>query len=153
MIKLIKYLRHYKRESIIGPLFKLLEACFELIVPLIMARIIDVGIQNRDLPYILKMGSVLVLFGVLGLACSLTAQYFAAKAAVGFGTELRHDLFLHIEELSYSEIDKAGSSTLITRMTSDINQAQSGVNLVLRLFLRSPFIVVGALVMACPIMK
>lgn len=151
MIKLIKYLRHYKKESIIGPLFKLLEACFELIVPLIMARIIDVGIQNRDLLYILKMGSVLVLFGVLGLACSLTAQYFAAKAAVGFGTELRHDLFLYIEELSYSEIDKAGSSTLITRMTSDINQAQSGVNLVLRLFLRSPFIVVGALVMACTI--
>lgn len=126
MIKLIKYLRHYKKESIIGPLFKLLEACFELIVPLIMARIIDVGIQNRDLPYILKMVSVLVSFGVLGLACSLTAQYFAAKAAVGFGTELRHDLFLHIEGLSYSEIDKAGSSTLVTRRPSDINQGAVG---------------------------
>lgn len=148
MTKLIKYLRNYKKESVIGPLFKLLEACFELIVPLIMARIIDVGIKNRDMTYILQMGSVLVLFGVLGLACSLTAQYFAAKAAVGFGTELRHDLFRHIGELNYAKLDQAGNSTLITRMTSDINQAQSGVNLVLRLFLRSPFIVVGALVMA-----
>lgn len=151
MTKLIKYLRNYKKESVIGPLFKLLEACFELIVPLIMANMIDIGIKNRDIPYIWKMGSILVLFGILGLACSLTAQYFAAKAAVGFGTELRHDLFQHIGELSYTEIDKAGNSTLITRMTSDINQAQSGVNLVLRLFLRSPFIVVGALVMACTI--
>ncbi len=151
MTKLIKYLRNYKKESVIGPLFKLLEACFELIVPLIMADMIDIGIKNRDIPYIWKMGSILVLFGILGLACSLTAQYFAAKAAVGFGTELRHDLFQHIGELSYTEIDKAGNSTLITRMTSDINQAQSGVNLVLRLFLRSPFIVVGALVMACTI--
>lgn len=148
MTKLIKYLGNYKKESVIGPLFKLLEACFELIVPLIMARIIDVGIKNRDMTYILQMGSVLVLFGVLGLACSLTAQYFAAKAAVGFGTELRHDLFRHIGELNYAKLDQAGNSTLITRMTSDINQAQSGVNLVLRLFLRSPFIVVGALVMA-----
>ena len=148
MGKLIKYLRNYKKESIIGPLFKLLEACFELIVPLIMANIIDVGIKNRDFPYILQMGSILVAFGILGLACSLTAQYFAAKAAVGFGTELRHDLFRHIGTLSYAEIDQAGASTLVTRMTSDINQAQSGVNLVLRLFLRSPFIVAGALVMA-----
>lgn len=148
MTKLIKYLRHYKKESVIGPLFKLLEACFELIVPLVMADIIDVGIVNRDLPYILKMGGVLVMFGVLGLACSLTAQFFAAKAAVGFGTELRYDLFQHIGELSYTEIDTVGNATLVTRMTSDINQAQSGVNLVLRLFLRSPFIVVGALVMA-----
>lgn len=148
MTKLIKYLGNYKKESVIGPLFKLLEACFELIVPLIMARIIDVGIKNRDMTYILQMGSVLVLFGVLGLTCSLTAQYFAAKAAVGFGTELRHDLFRHIGELNYAKLDQAGNSTLITRMTSDINQAQSGVNLVLRLFLRSPFIVVGALVMA-----
>ena len=148
MKKLVRYLKNYKKESVIGPLFKLLEACFELLVPLIMARIIDVGIKNRDLPYILQMGSILVAFGVLGLICSLTAQYFAAKAAVGFGTELRHDLFKHIGELSYAEVDKAGNSTLITRMTSDINQVQSGVNLVLRLFLRSPFIVVGALVMA-----
>ena len=148
MKKLIRYLNDYKKESIIGPLFKLLEACFELIVPLIMADIIDIGIKNRDLPYILRMGGILVLFGVLGLVCSLTAQYFAAKAAVGFGTALRRDLFKHIGELSYAEIDVAGNSTLITRMTSDINQAQSGVNLVLRLFLRSPFIVAGALVMA-----
>ena len=113
-----------------------------------MANIIDIGIKNQDMPYIWKMGAVLVLFGVLGLACSLTAQYFAAKAAVGFGTELRHDLFAHINSLSYAEIDQAGSATLVTRMTSDINQVQSGVNLVLRLFLRSPFIVVGAMIMA-----
>lgn len=147
MRKLLRYLKHYKKESIIGPLFKLLEACFELIVPLVMANIIDIGIKNQDMPYIWKMGVVLVLFGVLGLACSLTAQYFAAKAAVGFGTELRHDLFAHINSLSYAEIDQAGSATLVTRMTSDINQVQSGVNLVLRLFLRSPFIVVGAMIM------
>lgn len=148
MGKLLRYLRHYKKESVIGPLFKLLEACLELIVPLVMANIIDVGIKNGDTTYIFRMGALLVLFGALGLACSLTAQYFAAKAAVGFGTELRHDLFQHIGSLSYSEIDHAGNSTLITRMTSDINQAQSGVNLTLRLFLRSPFIVVGAMVMA-----
>ena len=148
MRKLLRYLKHYKKESIIGPLFKLLEACFELIVPLVMANIIDIGIKNQDMPYIWKMGVVLVLFGVLGLACSLTAQYFAAKAAVGFGTELRHDLFAHINSLSYAEIDQAGIATLVTRMTSDINQVQSGVNLVLRLFLRSPFIVVGAMIMA-----
>lgn len=148
MRKLIHYLNDYKKESVIGPLFKLLEACFELIVPLVMANIVDIGIKNQDIPYILKLGALLVLFGVLGLACSLTAQYFAAKAAVGFGTELRHDMFRHIGSLSYSEIDKAGTATLITRITSDINQVQSGVNLVLRLFLRSPFIVVGAMVMA-----
>lgn len=148
MIRLLPYIKKYKKEAVIGPLFKLLEACFELIVPLVMARIIDIGIAQRDLPYIWKMGGLLVFFGLLGLTCSLTAQYFAAKAAVGFGTELRHDLFAHIGSLSYSEIDKAGSSTLVVRMTSDINQVQSGVNLVLRLFLRSPFIVVGALVMA-----
>jgi len=148
MFQLIPYLKGYKKESVIGPLFKLLEACFELIVPLVMAKIIDVGIENRDMLYILKMGGVLILLGVIGLACSLTAQYFAAKAAVGFGTELRHDLFRHISTLSYQEIDQVGSATLVTRMTSDINQVQSGVNLVLRLFLRSPFIVVGAVVMA-----
>lgn len=138
----------YKKESVIGPLFKLLEATFELIVPLIMAQIIDVGIKEQNIPYIWKMGAVLVVFGVLGLSCSLLAQYFAAKAAVGFGTGLRHALFHHIGQLSYAEIDKAGSSTLVVRMTSDINQVQSGVNLVLRLFLRSPFIVVGAMIMA-----
>lgn len=145
---LLIYLKDYKKESIIGPLFKLLEATFELIVPVIMARIIDIGIKNQDTLYIWKMGAVLVIFGILGLACSLLAQYFAAKAAVGFGTALRHDLFWHIENLSHAEVDKAGSSTLVVRMTSDVNQVQSGVNLVLRLFLRSPFIVVGALVMA-----
>lgn len=148
MRKLLKYLNDYKKESIIGPLFKLLEACFELVVPLIMANMIDIGIRNRDTAYILKMGSVLILFAVLGLACSLTAQYFAAKASVGFGTALRHDMFRHIQSLSYAEIDRAGSSTLVTRITSDINQVQSGVNLVLRLFLRSPFIVIGAMIMA-----
>lgn len=146
--KLLPFLSGYKKESVIGPLFKLLEATFELIVPLIMAQIIDVGIKYQDVPYIWKMGAVLVAFGVLGLSCSLLAQYFAAKAAVGFGTGLRHALFQHIGALSYAEIDKAGSSTLVVRMTSDINQVQSGVNLVLRLFLRSPFIVVGAMIMA-----
>lgn len=148
MRNLFIYLKDYKKESIIGPLFKLLEATFELIVPVIMARIIDIGIKNKDMLYIWKMGAVLVIFGILGLTCSLLAQYFAAKAAVGFGTALRHDLFWHIENLSHAEVDKAGSSTLVVRMTSDVNQVQSGVNLVLRLFLRSPFIVVGALVMA-----
>lgn len=148
MRNLLIYLKDYKKESIIGPLFKLLEATFELIVPVIMAHIIDIGIKNQDTLYIWKMGAVLVIFGILGLTCSLFAQYFAAKAAVGFGTALRHDLFWHIENLSHAEVDKAGSSTLVVRMTSDVNQVQSGVNLVLRLFLRSPFIVVGALVMA-----
>ena len=148
MRKLLIYLKDYKKESIIGPLFKLLEATFELIVPVIMAHIIDIGIKNHDTLYIWKMGAVLVIFGILGLTCSLLAQYFAAKAAVGFGTALRHDLFWHIENLSHAEVDKAGSSTLVVRMKSDVNQVQSGVNLVLRLFLRSPFIVVGALVMA-----
>ena len=148
MRRLLPFLNGYKKESIVGPLFKLLEAAFELIVPLIMAQIIDVGIRYRNVPYIWKMGAVLVVFGVLGLGCSLLAQYFAAKAAVGFGTGLRHELFRHIGLLSYAEIDKAGSSTLVVRMTSDINQVQSGVNLVLRLFLRSPFIVVGAMIMS-----
>ena len=119
MRKLIPYLKNYKKESIIGPLFKLLEAVFELIVPLVTARIIDIGIQNRDIPYIWKMAALLVAFGVMGLLCSLLAQYFAAKAAVGFGTELRHDLFCHIEQLSYAAVDKAGSATLVVRITSD----------------------------------
>lgn len=148
MIRLLPYLKNYKKESIIGPLFKLLEVCFELLVPLITAGIIDVGVKNNDLHYILTRGCILVLMGLLGLTCSLTAQFFAAKASVGFGTELRHDMFSHIQKLSYAEVDKIGSSTLITRMTSDINQAQSGVNLALRLFLRSPFVVLGALVMS-----
>jgi ATP-binding cassette subfamily B multidrug efflux pump len=148
MKELIRYLKNYKKESIIGPLFKMLEACFELIVPLIMAGIIDTGIRYQDKAYIWRMGLVLVFLGGLGLACSLTAQYFAAKAAMGFGTALRNDLFAHINSLSYTELDLLGTPTLVTRMTSDINQAQAGVNLVLRLFLRSPFIVVGAVIMA-----
>lgn len=148
MRKLIKYLDGYRKESIIGPLFKLLEACFELLVPLVMARIVDVGIRNRDISYIMKMCAVMVAFGVLGLVCSLTAQYFAAKAATGFGTALRKDMFGHINSLSYTELDVMGTATLVTRITSDINQAQAGVNLVLRLFLRSPFIVVGAVILA-----
>lgn len=148
MGSLMKYLKKYRRQAILAPLFKMLEASFELFVPLVMARIIDVGIKNGDLPYILRMGGVLLLLGAVGLACSLTAQYYAAKAAVGFGTALRGELFAHINRLSYSEIDRAGTATLITRMTSDINQVQSGVNLTLRLFLRSPFIVFGAMIMA-----
>ncbi len=148
MRKLLKYFKGYKLESILGPLFKLLEASFELFVPLVMAQIIDVGIKNGDMGYILRMGGVLVLLGVVGLTCSLTAQYFSAKAAVGIGTMVRNDLFRHINTLSYREIDTIGTSTLVTRMTSDINQVQSGINLVLRLFLRSPFIVFGAMVMA-----
>ena len=151
MKKLLKYLRGYEKESIIGPLFKMLEASFELIVPIIMANIIDIGIRNQDKEYIMKAAYILVFFGVLGLVCSLTAQYFAAKAALGFGTELRKDLFHHINSLSFSELDVIGTSTLITRITSDVNQVQSGVNLVLRLFLRSPFIVVGAFIMALTI--
>ena len=148
MLKLIRYLKHYKKEAIIGPLFKMIEACFELIVPLVVAQIIDVGIKNNDKTYILQMGGIMVLLGALGLACSLTAQYFAAKAAFGFGTELRRDMFHHINSLSHSEIDKIGSSSLVTRITSDINQAQTGVNMILRLFMRSPFIVIGAIIMA-----
>lgn len=148
MKKLLRYLKNYKKESIIAPLFKMLEASFELFVPLVIAGIIDIGIQNEDMGYIGKMGCILILLGIIGLVCSLTAQYFAAKAAVGFGTALRKDLFAHINSLSYEEIDKTGTSTLVTRMTSDINQIQSGVNLVLRLFLRSPFIVAGAMIMA-----
>jgi ATP-binding cassette subfamily B multidrug efflux pump len=146
--KLLKYLKDYKLESVMGPLFKMLEASFELFVPLVMANIIDTGIKNADQPYIWKMCGMLILLAAIGLTCSLTAQYFSAKAAVGFGTALRNDLFRHINSLSYREIDTIGTSTLITRMTSDINQVQSGVNLVLRLFLRSPFIVFGAMIMA-----
>lgn len=148
MKKLLVYLRDYKKECIFAPLFKLLEASFELIVPLVMAAIIDHGIAVSDRPYIFKMGGVLVLLALIGLTCSITAQYFAAKATVGFATKLRHSLFSHIGTLSFSEMDTIGSSTLITRITSDINQVQSGVNMVLRLFLRSPFIVFGAMIMA-----
>ena len=148
MKKLLVYLKDYKKESILGPLFKLLEATFELIVPLVMAAIIDTGVATGDKSYIMKMCMVLVLLAVIGLTCSITAQYFAAKAAVGFATKLRHALFAHIESLSFTEMDTVGTATLITRMTSDVNQVQNGVNLVLRLFLRSPFIVFGAMVIA-----
>ena len=148
MLQLVRYLRHYKKESVIGPLFKMLEAFFELLVPLVMADMIDNGIVNGEKGYIYKAAFILILFGVLGLVCSLVAQYFAAKASVGFGTELREDLFAHMNRLSYAELDKAGTSTLVTRITSDMNQVQAGVNMILRLFLRSPFIVIGALAAA-----
>ncbi len=148
MGKLVKYLRHYKLQAIVGPLFKMLEASFELIVPVVMARIIDIGIKNGNQGYIWRMCLVLVGLGILGLTCSLTAQYFAAKAALGFATELRTDLYAHINRFSYQELDTIGTSTLITRMTSDVNQVQNGVNLLLRLFSRAPFIVIGAVVMA-----
>lgn len=148
MKELIKYLRHYIKESILAPLFKMLEASFELFVPLVMAAIIDTGIKNSDKPYIFKMAMVLVGLAIVGFISALTAQYFAAKASVGFGKELRGDLYRHINTLSYSEIDKIGTSTLITRLTADVNQMQTAVNLFLRLFLRSPFIVIGAVVMA-----
>lgn len=148
MLQLVRYLKNYKKESIIGPLFKMLEAFFELLVPLVMADMIDNGIANGDKTYIYRAALILILFGVLGLVCSLVAQYFAAKASVGFGTELRDDLFAHMNRFSYAELDKAGTSTLVTRITSDMNQVQAGVNMVLRLFLRSPFIVIGALIAA-----
>ncbi|MCI8638981.1 MAG: ABC transporter ATP-binding protein [Coprococcus sp.] len=148
MKSLLTYLKHYKRETILAPLFKLLEASFELLVPLVMAAVIDTGIANQDKPYIIRMCLVLVTLGIVGLVCSITAQFFAAKAATGFSTELRHALFAHIQSFTFTEMDTIGTSTLITRMTSDVNQVQSGINLVLRLFLRSPFIVFGAMLMA-----
>ncbi|MDO5155200.1 MAG: ABC transporter ATP-binding protein [Eubacteriales bacterium] len=148
MFKITNYLKEYKKESVIAPLFKMLEASFELFVPLVMAAIVDQGIKEQNTTYIAKMGVVLVALSLVGLLCSVTAQFFAAKASVGFGKAVRHDLFAHINRLSYAEIDRAGTSTLITRMTSDINQMQSGVNMFLRLFLRSPFIVFGAMIMA-----
>ncbi|MDY2699635.1 MAG: ABC transporter ATP-binding protein [Lachnospiraceae bacterium] len=145
---LLVYLKDYKKESILGPLFKLLEASFELIVPLVVASMIDVGIENGDKGYVIRMCLLMAALGLTGLISSVTAQFFAAKAAVGFATKLRHALFAHIQSLSFSNMDQQGTSTLITRMTSDINQLQSGVNMVLRLFLRSPFIVFGAMIMA-----
>lgn len=148
MKKLLVYLKGYEKETVLAPLFKMLEALFELFVPLVMAAVIDVGIGGHNRGYVIRMCLVLIALGVIGLACSITAQYFAAKAATGFSTVLRRELFAHIQSLSYTEMDNLGTSTLITRMTSDINQVQSGVNLVLRLFLRSPFIVFGAMVMA-----
>lgn len=148
MKKLLVFLKDYKKETVLAPLFKMLEAGFELFVPLVMAAVIDRGIAQSDIPYVLKMGGVLVLLGLIGLTCSITAQYFAAKAAVGVSAKIKHALFKHIQELSFSEMDTLGTSTMITRMTSDANQVQNGVNMVLRLFLRSPFIVFGAMVMA-----
>ena len=145
---LFVYLKEYTKECILGPLFKLLEAGFDLIVPLVMASIIDVGIANGDKGHIFSFGGILVALALIGLTCSITAQYFAAKAAVGFAANVRHALFEHIESFSFSEVDDIGTSTMITRMTSDINQLQSGVNMALRLFLRSPFIVFGAAIMA-----
>lgn len=142
------YLKEYKKECVFAPLFKMLEALFELFVPLVVASIIDVGIAGKDSGYIIKMCGMLVALAIIGLTCSITAQYFSAKAAVGCATGLRHHLFKHIQGFSFTEMDTIGTSTLITRMTSDINQVQNGVNLVLRLFLRSPFIVFGAMVMA-----
>jgi len=148
MKKLLVYLKDYKKETILAPLFKMLEATFELFVPLVMADIIDIGIAKEDKDYILMKCLLLIALGVIGLVCSLTAQYFSAKAAVGFSAKLKHGLYAHIQSLSFSELDKLGASTMITRMTSDANQVQNGVNMVLRLFLRSPFIVFGAMVMA-----
>lgn len=148
MRKLLVYLKDYKKESALAPLFKMLEATFELFVPLVVAAIIDKGITTGDSGYVLRMGLILISLGIVGLVCSITAQYFAAKAAVGFATKLKHALFGHIQSLSFTEIDTLGTSTMITRMTSDTNQVQNGVNMVLRLFLRSPFIVFGAMIMA-----
>lgn len=148
MKHLLRFLKNYKKETVIAPLFKMLEAIFELFVPLVMAAIIDTGIEQGDKTYVVQMCLVLVALGVIGLACSLIAQFFAAKAATGFATELRHELFEHIQKFTYSKLDTIGTSTLITRITSDVNQVQSGVNMVLRLFLRSPFIVFGSMIMA-----
>lgn len=148
MKSLLKYLKGYKKESILAPLFKMLEASFELLVPLVMAAVIDKGIEGNNKSYIVSMCFIMILLGLIGFVCSITAQYFAAKAATGFARKLRYEMFSHIQKLSYSKLDTAGTATLITRMTSDVNQVQSGVNMFLRLFLRSPFIVIGAMVMA-----
>jgi len=148
MKKLLGFLKDYKKETVLAPLFKMLEASFELLIPLVVQRIVDVGIANGDTGYVIKMCLVMILLGVIGLSCSITAQFFSAKAAVGFATKLRHSLFSNIQKFSYAQLDNCGTSTLITRMTSDINQVQNGVNMVLRLFLRSPFIVLGAMIMA-----
>lgn len=148
MRNMLRFLKGYEKESILAPLFKMLEACFELLVPLVVANIIDVGIKNGDLAYIGKQCGLMVLLAVVGMASSLTAQYFAAKAALGYGTALRGTLFRHIDTLSYTELDGIGTPTLVTRITSDVNQLQNGVNMTLRLLLRCPFIVIGALILA-----
>ena len=146
--KLLKYMRGYGKECVLGPLFKLLEASFELMIPLVVANIVDQGIGSGDGSYIVKMCAVMIALGIIGLVCAVTAQYFAAGAAVGFSTRLRHAVLAHILSLSYSQVDELGTSTMVTRMTSDINQVQNGVNLTLRLLLRSPFVVFGAMIMA-----
>lgn len=151
MFKLLKYLKGYIPQSIIAPLFKFLEASFELAVPIVMANIIDIGVKNGDEGYIYRMGLILVLLGIFGLAAAITAQYFSAKAALGFGTALRNDFYKHLNTLSHAEIDRIGAPTMITRVTNDINQAQTGINMFLRLFLRSPFIVLGSIVMCLTI--
>ncbi|MGN1149003.1 MAG: ABC transporter ATP-binding protein [Lachnospiraceae bacterium] len=148
MKKLLVFLKDYKKETVLAPLFKMLEASFELLIPIVVKRIVDVGIANGDKGYVGKMCFVMISLGIIGLVCSITAQFFSAKAAVGFATKLRHALFGHMQKMSYSQMDTMGTSTMITRMTSDVNQVQNGVNMVLRLFLRSPFIVLGAMVMA-----
>ena len=148
MKKLLVYLKDYRKESAFGPLFKLLEASLELIVPLVVAAIIDRGIANGDNGFIVRMCLVLVALGLVGLICSVTAQYFAAKASAGFAKQLKHALFVHLQGFSYARLDQLGTSTLLTRMTSDMNQVQTGVNLTLRLLLRSPFVVFGAMIMA-----
>ena len=148
MRMLLRYMKGYELQAVLAPLFKMLEACFELFVPLVVADIIDTGIKNADTVFIWQRCGLLVLLAVVGMACSLTAQYFSARAALGFGTALRRDLFHHINTLSYSELDGIGTPTLVTRMTSDINQVQNGLNLTLRLLMRCPFIVLGALIMA-----
>ena len=148
MRKLLKYMKGYGKECVLAPLFKMLEASFELLIPLVVAAIVDTGIGSSDRSYVVKMCLVMILLGLIGLACAVTAQYFAAKAAVGFATRLRHTVLKHIMGLSYTQIDAIGTSTMVTRMTSDINQVQNGVNLTLRLLLRSPFVVFGAMIMA-----
>ncbi len=148
MKKLLVYLKDYRKETVLAPLFKMLEASFELLIPIVVKRIVDIGIAGEDRGYVGRMCLIMILLGIIGLLCSVTAQYFSAKAAVGFATKLRHSLFGHVQRFSFSQVDKCGNATLITRMTSDVNQVQNGVNMVLRLFLRSPFIVFGAMVMA-----
>ena len=148
MKQLLVYLKDYKKETILAPLFKLLEASFELFIPIVMKLIIDIGIKQQDKGYIIKMCLLMILLGIIGMVCSITAQYFSAKAAVGFASKVRLRLFAHIQSLGFAEMETLGVSTMITRMTSDINQIQSGVNLVLRLFMRSPFIVFGAMIAA-----
>ena len=148
MRKLLVHMKGHKKHCVLAPLFKMLEACFELFIPLVVASIIDVGIKNNDTSYIVWCCVIMVALGAIGLTCTLFAQYFSASASVGFVSSIKHSLFKHISSLSYTEIDTLGTPTLITRMTSDMNQVQSGVNLTLRLFMRSPFIVFGAMIMA-----